>query len=342
MDDELEGIAASPSERQPSAQTRALRRWPAAHHRAYAEAVTLCEFCNRETSPSGGGGGGGGGCACARCLCGSPIRSSLLPRPNGSAGEPAAFPGEHFLCRPCQEKVQFEIAEWFGDAKPGRRGTSSLRDLVQEFYARELARGAFPRFDPARVNGGDVERGFRGYLKEAAKNFCKGKAEEFRRLLHRAQPIDNVAETSHDVTGELQFHRDWLHSLVKAALACLRKRRTSKGCDERKQQRQMEFDYLLSHVVSLEPDYAEIALHFGCSKETARKKIHDLRKAIREGLRESVADTLDVRGLDADARDRLVDREIRELIALFKNDALGAFTEIAVTHVDEMLQHLGD
>jgi hypothetical protein len=335
LDDELDGIA-SPSEPQPSAPTRAPRRWRAPRRYTYAQAVTLCEFCKRETPPSASGGGGGreGGCTCARCRCGGPIRSSPLPPPSQLATERAAFPGEHFLCLPCQQKVQFEITEWFGDAKPGRRGTSSLRDLVQEFYAKELDRGAFSKFDPARANDGDVERFFRGYLKAAARNFCKGKAEELSRPLNRAQSIELVPEASHDVTGERDYHRYWLCSQLMAVLASLRKDLLSKGNEQRRRLRTMQFDYLLSHVV--EPDYPDIVRHLECSEEAARRKIHALREAIREDFRKRVEDTLDLTGLDPAAREALVDEEIDDLFALFKNDAIGTLAAISVTPQDEM------
>jgi hypothetical protein len=230
--------------------------------------------------------------------------------------------------------VGFEIAEWFGDAKPGRRGTSSLRDLLQEFYAKELARGVFPRFDPARANGGDVERVFRGFLKEAARNFCKNKAEEFSRPINRAQSIEHAPEAAHDLTGELGYHRDWLCSQLMAVLACLRKRLLSKGSEKRKRLRTMQFDYLLSHVV--EPDYADIVQQLKCREEAARRKIHALREAIRDEFRKRVEDTLDLTGLDPAAREALVDEEIDDLFALFKNDAIGALAAISVTPQDEM------
>jgi RNA polymerase sigma-70 factor (ECF subfamily) len=111
-------------------------------------------------------------------------------------------------------------------------------------------------------------------------------------------------EPADTMTPERQFERAWATTLLERVVERLRSEMAAAGSSH-------QFDVLKPALLGPKDrvSYQEAAAALGCSPETARQKVHRMRKRYRELLREEVGQTV------ADPSE--IDDELRCLFELF-------------------------
>ena len=184
-----------------------------------------------------------------------------------------------------------------------RQEPADAEDLTQGFFADALRRGLFARYDPERAR-------FRTYVRRCVDSYVANALQAERRLKRGGAaafvPIE-VAEIEGRLTNEpdadAAFQREWVRSVLTAAVRQLRERYRDSGCVV---QLTLFERYDLADSDEARPTYAELATE------------HDIRvtqvtnwlAAARRDFRAIVLDTVrDLSGSDdefcADVRDLL-------------------------------------
>lgn len=183
------------------------------------------------------------------------------------------------------------------------------QDLVQEFFARLLAKNWLADIEPGVGK-------FRSFLLTAVRHFLANDYD-YRRAVKRGGgrtilSLDEeqsegryVSEPATQDTPERMFERRWALAVLDQALVALRLETASAG-------KAKEFE-LLGQFLSREAEpgeYANIAAQLGMSANAVAVTVHRLRQRYREVLREFVANTLQ--------EPSQADEEIRQLISLLE------------------------
>jgi hypothetical protein len=258
---------------------------------------------------------------------------------------PARFPdtaldvrAEHVVCRPCRQAVERSVSAWLRAVVSQSVQAGSIHDYVQQFYTDELARAKrlgrepFGTFDASRFPDGNLANGFRAFLSQAAKNFCRGNAQKRPSVTARAPALEDVPEPPHLATALVEYQREWARGVVVETFALFRARWTGRLGERHRARREHWFDCLAPYLTDLDPDYVEITAELRCKRGTARRRLYNLREAWRAMARGCVADTLDFSGIHGRRRrDQLIDGEIEELLSWLKTDSAVAWWEMAIT-----------
>jgi RNA polymerase sigma factor (sigma-70 family) len=182
------------------------------------------------------------------------------------------------------------------------RSPEDAQDLVQEFFARFLAKDYLGLADPARGR-------FRSFLLASLKNFLAETHRHATRLKRGGgQTVfswDGEAEPKDESTAEALFEQRWAMTLLETALARLGAELVSAGKER--------FFTELKGQLWGEPDapsYAELSARLEMSEGALKVTVHRLRQRFRELLREEVAHTV------TDAAE--IDEELRHLVAVVR------------------------
>lgn len=182
-------------------------------------------------------------------------------------------------------------------------------DLIQDFFARFLARQYFDRSDPARGR-------FRSFLLACMKNFLAEQHRYAGRLKrgggqsliswdsqtaeerYRLEPADPD-------TPDKVYDRRWALTLLENAMARLGNEQSAGG-------KQKVFALLRDCLWGEDSGmgYAEMAVRLGMTEGALKVAAHRLRRRYRELLREEVAQTV--------ATGDEIDAELRHLIAAIR------------------------
>ncbi len=188
-------------------------------------------------------------------------------------------------------------------------GAQDAEDLIQEFFARFLAKEYFGRADPALGR-------FRSFLLACLKNFLAEQHRQARRLKRGGgQTIvswdSRTAEERYGLepadlaTPEQVYDRRWALTLLEAVLARLAGEQAAAG-------KQEIFAQLKGYLweETREASYAETAARLNMTQGAVKVAVHRLRRRLRDLLREEVTQTL--------ARGEDVDEELRHLIGAIR------------------------
>jgi RNA polymerase sigma-70 factor (ECF subfamily) len=180
---------------------------------------------------------------------------------------------------------------------------SDAQDLVQEFFARFLARRYFDRADSEKGN-------FRAFLLICLKCFLadeKDRDNAQKRgggvppLPFEIATAESLytREPAHNETPERIYERRWARALLDRVYARLREEFVRHG-------RLDHFNSLKPHLMGGgDAPYGDLATKLGVTEGALKTGIHRLRKRYRDLLREEVAATV--------AGPELVDAELRFL-----------------------------
>lgn len=171
---------------------------------------------------------------------------------------------------------------------------AEAEDLTQAFFTALIERRIEDVADPAKGR-------FRALLLTALVRWLAN-AEEQRRALRRGggqvhADIDEQSGLSddHDPDPEGAFQRDWALTVLKRAMAALRREAVAAGKADL-------FDALRDSLVETPDaeDYARIGERFGMRRNTVAVAVHRLRQRLRACVRAELADTV-ARSEDVDA-----------------------------------------
>jgi RNA polymerase sigma-70 factor (ECF subfamily) len=185
-------------------------------------------------------------------------------------------------------------AYWFplyAYARRAGQGQEDAEDLVQAFFAKLLEKNYLEDADPGKGR-------LRTFLLTALKRYMAkdwrnrhalkrgGWAEVFSidvdeaEESYRLEPADNT-------TPEDLYERQWVNSLLKAAIDKLRKNYADRGRGE-------VFDHMRDYLDSDgEESYAELGQRIGLNENAARAAVFRLRQQYKTALQEQIRETLD-------------------------------------------------
>jgi RNA polymerase sigma factor (sigma-70 family) len=220
----------------------------------------------------------------------------------GRADSPGAAEALELLCR----------TYWYPlYAFVRRQGHSAhdAEDLIQEFFARFLAKEYFGRADPALGR-------LRNFLLACLKHLLSEQWRQAGRLKrgggrsliswdsltaeerYRSEPVDPL-------TPEKIFDRRWALTLLEQTLTRLGQEQSAAGKGDVFTQLK---DYLWGEASGA--CYAEVAARLGLTEGALKVAVHRLRQRYRELLREEVAQTV--------AAALEVDEELRYLVTVIR------------------------
>ena len=172
------------------------------------------------------------------------------------------------------------------------RNEETARELAHEFFARVLERQSLGGADP-------VAGRFRSYLLGALKHFLANRRVRESRQKRGGQithePILNGTDTrvgidivDHSVsTPDKLFDREWAFSILKRALAVMRKDAVANGTLH---QFQILKPWLTGELGGR--SQAQSAQELGISEGAARAAVHRLRRRFRELVKAEIAQTV--------------------------------------------------
>jgi RNA polymerase sigma-70 factor (ECF subfamily) len=205
----------------------------------------------------------------------------------------------------CRDAIAFLCATYWYPlyAFIRRRGHAApeAQDLIQEFFARFLARHYFDRADPEKGN-------FRTFLLTCLKCFLadeKDRDNAQKRgggvapLPFEISTAESLytREPAHNETPERIYERRWARALLDRVYGRLRDEFVRHG-------RLDHFNHLKAYLVgSGDAPYGDLATKLGITEGALKTGIHRLRKRYRDLLREEVAATVaDPQSVDAELR----------------------------------------
>jgi len=213
-----------------------------------------------------------------------PTRWTLVRRAQGNSSEARAALGE--LCAAYYQPV-------FAYLRSTRRGEEEARELVQEFFARLLARSNIAGADPGRGR-------FRSFLLGAVKHFLadmrdreqaekRGGGQERISLQPSTEtsPGFELADST-DHGDEAQFDREWALTLLARGVEAVETELRDAG-------KEAVFavlkPWLTGESVSL--SMTDAAKELGMTEGAVKVAIHRLRQRFRAAVRSEIAQTVD-------------------------------------------------
>ncbi len=176
-------------------------------------------------------------------------------------------------------------------ARRAGQSVDDAEDLVQSFFAKLLEKHYLESADPSKGR-------LRTFLLTAMKRFM---ANEWRNqhTLKRGGGVEvfsidvDEAEESYKhepveaTTPEDLYERQWINTLLKAAVDKLRASYAERGRAE-------QFDFMREHLDSDgEAGYAELGRQMNLSENAARAAVHRLRQQYKVALQDQIRETLD-------------------------------------------------
>ncbi len=190
-----------------------------------------------------------------------------------------------------------------------RRSPDECRDLVQEFFARILARDDVAHVSPARGR-------FRSWLLQSMRNFLvnewhketaqkRGGTTVTLSIDARDAEDRYQREPSDGLTPEKLYLRRWAHLAIEEALASVRS-----DCESAGPRKLALFEALRPRLMgdATEEESARIAAALGMTSAALRQATSRLRVEFRRHLVARIADTVD------DGSDAAIEEEIRSLL----------------------------
>jgi len=170
---------------------------------------------------------------------------------------------------------------------------SDAEDLTQGFFIQLLGGELFAKATPEKGR-------LRTFLLTAFQRFIRDVRDREQALKRggawKLIPIDiALAEESYargtmkPATPEEYYERAWAHASVRAAFERLKKAEKDKG-------HEATFTELQPFLVEgsfHEPSYAEVAERLSRSEDWVKQAVRSLRKALRDHLRDLIAETLE-------------------------------------------------
>lgn len=161
----------------------------------------------------------------------------------------------------------------------GRRSNDDAKDLTQQFFLHLMKNQAVERYRPGRGP-------LRSFLKACLRNFL---IDEFRKREEPTLPLDGAAEPT--AQAESEYEREWLISVMEAALRDVREELVAAGRDAHWKVFEA---YDLRAKDAPKRTYEDLARELGLSEDDVRGALQFVRRRLRdraiEQVRRSVSD----------------------------------------------------